>query len=193
MSDSENSSLPPGRQALINAAIAVVAEKGLRGLTYRAVAEKAGVTHALVTHYFGSRDTFILEALQSTVLEAENGFFKNDRSLDGFASHLSDFVAEKSDLLIFQYELMLESLRRPELVEPIRRMYRDVEKSTGEELSKLNVGGEDRGLVRLVVATLDGLFLRNLVDGDAERTQESVEILRELLTMRRDLLVRARN
>lgn len=171
----------PGRQALIDAAISIVAKKGLRGLTYRSVAEEAGVTHALVTHYFGSRDTFILEALQSTIAEAERGLFAEDQTLDQFASPLSEFISRERELLIFQYELMLESLRRPELVEPIHTMYEDVQRSTGEQLSRLKVPDRDSALARLVVAALDGLFLRHLVDGDKESTEASVAVLRELL------------
>lgn len=48
-----------GREALLNAAVRVVARGGLRKLTYRAVAEEAGVTHGLVVHHFGSRDALI--------------------------------------------------------------------------------------------------------------------------------------
>ncbi|MFI6551394.1 TetR/AcrR family transcriptional regulator [Streptomyces prunicolor] len=176
-----NATPSPGRQALLDAAISVVAKKGLRGLTYRSVAEEAGVTHALVTHYFGSRDAFILEALQSTIAEAERGLFAEDQTLDQFASPLSEFISRERELLVFQYELVLESLRRPELVEPIHKMYEDVQRSTGEQLSRLKVSDENGALVRLVVAALDGLFLRHLVDGDRESTEASVAVLRELL------------
>lgn len=176
----------PGRQALIDAAISVVARKGLRGLTYRSVAEEAGVTHALVTHYFGSRDAFILEALQSTIREAERGLFDDEQTLEDFAAPLSEFVSRERELLIFQYELMLESLRRPELVEPVHQMYKDVEKSTAEQFARLKVCDEDGALGRLVVAALDGLFLRHLVDGDQRNTEASVTMLRDLLKLYRD-------
>ena len=43
-----------GREALLQAAVRVVADKGLRGLTFRAVAEEAGVNNTLVVHHFGS-------------------------------------------------------------------------------------------------------------------------------------------
>ncbi|WP_416979825.1 TetR family transcriptional regulator [Streptomyces sp. T028] len=42
-----------GRDALLIAAVRVVARDGLRKLTYRAVAAEAGVTHGLVAHHFG--------------------------------------------------------------------------------------------------------------------------------------------
>lgn len=186
---SGNNAAPgPGRQALIDAAISIVARKGLRGLTYRSVAEEAGVTHALVTHYFGSRDAFILEALQSTIAEAERGLFDGEQTLDQFASPLSEFISRENELLVFQYELMLESLRRPELVEPIRQMYKDVQRSTGEQLARLKISDEGGALTSLVVAALDGLLLRHLVDGDKASAEASVAALRELLKLKRDSL-----
>src|SRR5438552_12981604 len=56
-----------GREALLDAAIRVVARRGLRHLTYRAVAAEAGVTHGLVAHHFGSRDALLLAALRHSV------------------------------------------------------------------------------------------------------------------------------
>jgi AcrR family transcriptional regulator len=55
-----------GREALLTAAVRVVARKGIRHLTYRALARQAGVTHGLVTYHFGSRDALIRAALQCT-------------------------------------------------------------------------------------------------------------------------------
>lgn len=176
----------PGRQALIDAAISVVAERGLRGLTYRAVAEQAGVTHALVTHYFGSRDAFIREALESTVRSAERGLFDDSQSLHEFAAPLPEFVERESQLLLFQYELIFESLRRPELVDAIHRMYQDVENSAAEQLSRHGIPDDNGALQRLIVAALDGLLLRQLVEGDKEKTEESLTLLREMLRLTRD-------
>lgn len=44
------------REALIDAGLAILAEKGLDALTFRACAAKAGVSHAAPTHHFGNRD-----------------------------------------------------------------------------------------------------------------------------------------
>ena len=52
-----------GRDALLAATVHVVAREGLRGLTYRAVAEEAGVANTLVAHHFGTRDALLQAAL----------------------------------------------------------------------------------------------------------------------------------
>jgi AcrR family transcriptional regulator len=56
-----------GRTALLDAAISVVSDRGLRGLTIRSVASEAGVTHGLVRHHFGSRDALIEATLVRSV------------------------------------------------------------------------------------------------------------------------------
>src|SRR3954469_5294473 len=83
--DNLASSRAPGhgerRAALLSAAVRVLDRDGMRGLTYRAVAQEAGVSHGLVRHHFGSRDALIHEAvldhaersLQSTRLESGTG------------------------------------------------------------------------------------------------------------------------
>ncbi len=63
-------SATPGRLALLQATITVVARGGLRALTYRAVAAEAGVSHSLVRHHFGTRDQLIAEALDHAVTES---------------------------------------------------------------------------------------------------------------------------
>ncbi len=53
-----------GREALLAAVVHVVADRGLRGLTYRAVAEHAGVNNTLISHHFGSRDALLEAAME---------------------------------------------------------------------------------------------------------------------------------
>ena len=62
--------MEPGREALLVATVHVVARKGLRGLTFRAVAEHAGVNNSLVAHHFGTRDSLIKAALDWSVQQS---------------------------------------------------------------------------------------------------------------------------
>jgi AcrR family transcriptional regulator len=51
------------RQALIEAAMELWAEKGWRGTGIAAVAERAGVTDAGLLHHFGTKENFLLEVI----------------------------------------------------------------------------------------------------------------------------------
>jgi AcrR family transcriptional regulator len=64
--------IPPAqrREALIAAAIRVIAAEGMAGVTTRAVAAEAGMALASLHYVFGSRDA-LLEAVIEQVVEAE--------------------------------------------------------------------------------------------------------------------------
>ncbi|MEU7484307.1 TetR family transcriptional regulator [Streptomyces sp. NPDC042319] len=173
-----------GRDALLNAAVRVVARGGLRKLTYRAVAEEAGVTHGLVVHHFGSRDALIEEALgyvvrqslRSSLLEPGTG------EPDDFASGVSEMVESGPDLQAFQYELLLEARRRPELLPQVRNLYDGYFAASERELSRMLPYEPGSALARLVFAALDGLVLHQLTMGDRADTEAALAELRTLLS-----------
>ncbi|MGW4235192.1 TetR/AcrR family transcriptional regulator, partial [Streptomyces sp. NPDC004980] len=53
---------PERRQALLDAAIEVLAGEGARGLTFRAVDKQAGVPVGTASNYFTSRDELLTQA-----------------------------------------------------------------------------------------------------------------------------------
>ncbi len=172
-----------GRDALLDAAVRVVARGGLRKLTYRAVAQEAGVTHGLVVHHFGSRDALIEEALAHAVRSSLNSSALEPGTgrVADFSAGLSDMVESGPDLQAFQYELLLEARRRPELMPHLRALYEEYFGATRRELSQMLARPVDRGLYRLVFAALEGLVLHQLVFGEREVTEEALARLRELL------------
>src|ERR687885_1279401 len=172
-----------GRDALLRATVHVVAREGLRGLTYRAVAEEAGVANTLVAHHFGTRDALLQAALEwaaeqsigISLLEPATG------RLEDFASGLAELVAADADMQAFQYELALEARRRPELMPAIERMYRGYIEATRRELMRLGLDEPTDDLARSVFALLDGVVLQQTLFGNAVATERAVERLRGLL------------
>ncbi|GAB4585876.1 TetR/AcrR family transcriptional regulator [Nocardia sp. IFM 10818] len=65
------------REEVITAAEEVLVERGLSGLTHRAVAEKSGVTLGATTYYFKTLDDIVHAALQ--------------RAADRFAAYVDEF------------------------------------------------------------------------------------------------------
>ncbi|MFE5887444.1 TetR/AcrR family transcriptional regulator [Streptomyces sp. NPDC056462] len=174
-----------GREALLNAAVRVVARGGLRKLTYRAVAQEAGTTHGLVVHHFGSRDALIEEALAHAIRTSlsTSALEPGTGKVADFSVGVSDMVTADPDIQAFQYELLLEARRRPELLPQIRSLYDDYFDATERELSRMLPGGADRPLTRLIFAALDGLVLHQLVFGEPETTDAAIEELRGLLRL----------
>ena len=179
--DRERPRYGEGREALLRAAIRVVAEAGLRNLTYRSVARQAGVTHGLVAHHFGSRDALLEEALRYSLdlsLDSSRMLPTTGR-LEDVADGLADLADEDPDLQAFQFELILESRRRPELRPHVQALYDGYRDFTRRTMR--SVGIDDDAVADLAFAAMDGLVFQQLASGDAEATRRSLRTLRTLL------------
>jgi AcrR family transcriptional regulator len=176
-----------GRQALIEAAVRVVGDGGLRRLTYREVAREAGVTQGLVTHHFGSRAELIRAALEhaSRTSLARSPIEPPPGRLEDLSAGLAQRVAEAPGEEAFQFEIALEARRRPDLAPLAIGLYDGYLDATGNALEAVGVRG-DRDLARLVFAAIDGLAFQQLVSGEPAGTTRSLAILHDLLAIVRD-------
>lgn len=167
-----------GRDALVRAAIEIVAEKGIQGLTHRSVAARAGVNHGLVALHFGSLDGLVAAATEVAVERAitETGLSGAGRFDESFADQLLASLASDPEIEMFQARMVLEAPGRPEIRALIERLY-DNYISTIER--GLRARGLDdprespRGLARLVFASLNGLILQFLSVGSAQPIREA--------------------
>lgn len=171
----------PGREALLRSTIAVVADQGLRALTYRAVAAHAGVSHGLVRHHFGSRDQLIAAALEYAVEESLRETSMRTPSLTAaeFASGLESATGRDMSVEAFQYELLLESRRRPELREHVTRYYEAYRRATTERMHELGIHDED--LIAAIWFALDGMVLKELVLGESPDIERALARVRRLI------------
>ncbi|GLY63901.1 TetR/AcrR family transcriptional regulator [Amycolatopsis taiwanensis] len=171
-----------GRQALLEAAIRVVAREGLRGLTYRAVAAEAGVTHGSVRYHFGDWNTLVEEALVFCAERSVKGaeLTSDQPGFEEFASGLVSLVAAAPEAQAFQYELTLEARRRPELRSAMERVNDTYRAAVHRELARN--GLTDPDLAEVVFATIDGLVFHQTAFGNTARTERAVNALRSLLS-----------
>jgi AcrR family transcriptional regulator len=171
-----------GRDALLDAAIRVVARDGLSGLTYRTVAREAGTTHGLVSYHFRSRDRLIEEAVARASRAAIEGssLVPESGEIDDFAANLRTLTEQSPEEQILQFELALEGLRKPELRDQIRALYAEYLRVTAQALHSVGITPVP-SLTRLVFAALDGLTLHQLIDGDGEATDAALAELQAIL------------
>ncbi|MGY1664041.1 TetR/AcrR family transcriptional regulator [Geodermatophilus sp. SYSU D00705] len=173
-----------GRRALLAAAVHVVATRGLRHLTYRAVAQEAGVAHGLVAHHFGTRDALLEAALEYSLensvasISTRPGSGDIDSLFAGLAQLLEDF----SDDQVFGFELILESRRQPELRPHVEAMYAAYRAALRRELECAGIDCDD-ALVHLIFAAVDGMVFQELALGHPDRTQAALGYLRGLLSL----------
>lgn len=170
-----------GRDALIEATFTVVARKGMRGLTFRAVAEEAKVNNSLVAHHFGNRDGLIEAAFNKSIEESIH-----DSGLESFARNKEAFTETLLDLLnteaeqkneIFQYEMLLESRRNPELSPKLLALYRRFTTTLAESLTTLDGAKLNPARAGYVFAALDGLVLQRLAGVDEEHIRGAIHQL----------------
>lgn len=177
-----------GREALLRAVVDVVAHKGLRGLTYRAVAEAAGVNNTLVAHHFGSRDALIAAALQwaSEQSIAASRLREAAQQKTGFTEALMDLLLTDPELQVFQYEMILEARRRPELTGPVAELYESYVRALSEGLEAFGVTANVRMVARSLFAAMDGLVLQYLAGVSREEIAAALEEVHQMVIIGRD-------
>ncbi len=174
-----------GREALLDAAVRVVAAKGLRGLTIRGVAEEAGVTHGLVRYYFKNRSGLIHEAMLRAGAETVGETLEPDGSagISRLRANFPQFISDTADLQAFQFEVALESRRQPELSADALALYDGYHAAMAHYLESAGIEPTP-GLVRLVYAACDGLAFQQLLYGRPANSAEALDALAALLEAR---------
>ncbi|WP_316777444.1 TetR/AcrR family transcriptional regulator [Streptomyces sasae] len=171
---------PERRQRIIEAAIRVVGEKGLAGLTHRSVAAEADVPLGSTTYHFKTLDELMVAALR----QANEGFAKVIASRGGLADPRTDLAAELAGWMgewlagdrtgvELEYELYLAALRRPTL--------RPVAAEWADDLAHRLAHRTDPVTARALVALMDGICLQVLLTGAEYDEGYARETLRRVI------------
>ncbi|MGW2490004.1 TetR/AcrR family transcriptional regulator [Streptomyces sp. NPDC001606] len=180
-------------ELVADAALALLAERGMRGLTHRAVDETAGLPSGSTSNVARTRQA-LLELAVRRHAEREARVLALDETPDpgdgldalaeGLALALHRSLTRNRELLIARYELALEATRRPEL----RAFYDATGAVFKEQLAALLTAAgspdPDRHVLSLV-AWADGLMFSCAAGSFGAQTPGLAEIrtgLRELLT-----------
>jgi TetR/AcrR family transcriptional regulator, regulator of biofilm formation and stress response len=171
-----------GYWALLRAVPRTVAKLGFRGLTYRALAEEAGVTYGLISYHFGTREALIEEAAKLAAEDAivASTLVPESGDLEDFAAGLTALLRDDAPGQSFQFDLVTESLRNPALHSPVTDLYNRYLTATEAALANFGID-DDPALARVVFATLDGITLQHFVFADEARTEASLARLRQLI------------
>lgn len=173
------------RNALLNAAMELLAERGMAGLSHRAVAGRAGVSAGMTSYFFSSIDELGREAILRhytmrnerlrTTIEALRTV---QASPIAMARAASDLLATYSEQLILaHFEVCLNAARQPDLREALLPMLATT-RQVAETVAEV-IGIEDRvGFAIAASAILDGIQLRRLSQGlDVREEMEAALIM----------------
>ncbi|GAA3857659.1 TetR/AcrR family transcriptional regulator [Streptomyces sp. NPDC003631] len=154
---------PERRQRIIDAAIRVVGEKGIAGLSHRSVAAEADVPLGSTTYHFATLDELMVAALRQT-----NEGFAKALAASGLEDAEGDLAADLARALgtwlggdrtgvELEYELYLAALRRSAL----RPVAAEWTEETAERLARRT----DPVTARALLALMDGICLQVLLTG----------------------------
>jgi DNA-binding transcriptional regulator YbjK len=158
------------RDALLDAAVALVAERGVQGLTHRAVAARAGLPPSTPSYFFATLNDLVVAALQRSStrqtgeLDAVTAALLEDglRPEDAVDRLVSLLVAEPAAQVVAHFEAYLEVSRRDGLRPEVAAVLAAYERMAA---AALGAAGADPAAGRAFVALVDGFALQRLVDG----------------------------
>lgn len=178
------------RDALLAAAMEVVAERGVGATTHRLIAARAGLPLSTTSYFFDSIDDLLLEALRSFAarsiarLEAATATMIEQRltpeqAIDAFVELL---LAVPEPELVAQFEAYVEASRRPELRADVVAVLEAFETPVRTALAAAGVARADAA-ASAFVALVDGFALHRVVRprGPEHDTAALREALRLLL------------
>jgi TetR/AcrR family transcriptional regulator, regulator of biofilm formation and stress response len=169
------------RTAILEAALRVIAERGVAATTHRAVADAAGVPSSTTTYYFESLDELLDEALLLFVrgeagrLHALTDELDRQQMPPAEIAHLlvEELRAGDDDGDVAQFELYLEASRRPSLREVARECLRLYEEVAHAALRAAGSPRPEEG-ARAFVALLDGLGLHRIASGASQDVERAL-------------------
>ena len=175
------------RQALVDAAIEVLAEQGARGLTFRAVDAQSAVPAGTSSNYFASRDDLLTQAGARVYQRLAPDAATLARSLTGSrdSRRVAELVRELTERIeayragyLALLELRLEATRRPALREVLTRTVRaDLEDNVAYHLDT-GLPGDTTAAVLLYLTVnwliVERLTLPDVLEGVAGHSAEDL-------------------
>lgn len=163
------------RTVIVEAAFDILARRGLPALTMRAVAEVAGVTTGMVTHWFESRDALIQAAIETAARREER---RAARATKGGADLKTTLVAflpldhERADEFRVWIGFWAASIGNDRLLEGHRQRYRD----WARYMAEVGLVADER-VARRLIAIVDGISIDAVLDPERWPAEEQLAAL----------------
>jgi AcrR family transcriptional regulator len=169
------------KDRLLDAAIQIAGREGRSAVTYRAVAARAGVTHGLVRHHFGTREQLLNEAFRRAAEQDSDGVHLRADTVEEFASTFVDWFNASWERSVLQFDETTQAIRGALPMDNIRQQYEGYIDKVGRTLAAVGIDDPDGRVAALVFAALDGLALQHLIYREDLRTEHVLDALRDIL------------
>ncbi len=183
----ERRSVAERREQLIDAAISVLASEGIGAATTRRITDEAGLALGAFHYAFRNKDDLleaVMERLSRSVEEVlERSVLEPSQSLERFGETLArtywGFVEQTTQMQLAQYELTVHAMRdeglRPLAQAQYDRMNASLELALDDHPAIAD-HPQRRDLASYILAVLDGLILRRIVEDDPQAAERRLEL-----------------
>lgn len=179
------------RNELIDATLVAIAESGMSEITLASIAGQAGVSPALVNHYFDGKDDLLEAAMRRLAADLGDAFLERLPADPGPMDRLhavidSCLLADnfRPGSMVAWLSFWAEVQHQPRFKRLHRIIARRFRSNVAVAVREMVPAGQVEELVTIVTALVDGFWLRYVIDGPVVVPPEiSRRICRDLLRL----------
>jgi AcrR family transcriptional regulator len=182
------------RAQIVEAAVAIIAEKGLQKLSLSAIERRAGMSRGQLTYYFPAKENILLavfDRLLELMLRRADGKEGPPCALEGRGwERLQHFLTfflltppEAPEFHALQYTFLSQIGHREDFRARLASLYEDWRGRMAAELAGdlVGTGVSPRALATFVQAILHGLAMQRVADPEAFDRQEMLSLCLRVL------------
>jgi AcrR family transcriptional regulator len=180
------------REALLDAAIELIAEGGYTATGVDAIARRSGVVKSALYRHFGSKDGLLVAALERTarewVSEFEAAITESSDArerLEGLVERVRDLFLERPDRVRLILSALIErGVTNDEVRQGVARILDVMRTAIAGGMSVLPIPEERReGIATLVLQTLAGAFVDYFADPKLDTFEQRLKVIRKMLAL----------
>ncbi|MET9275336.1 TetR family transcriptional regulator C-terminal domain-containing protein [Kribbella sp. NPDC003557] len=163
------------QEAIADAAIHLVATRGLRGLTHRAVDAEAGLPPGSTSYYLRTRNALLTACVNRMLTRDLTGMPPAGAdAIELMVAMTLGLARNRPDDLVARYELSLEASRQPELRAAINAGGQQLRTMLGQLLAGLGIP-DPEAAAWPVAAMMDGLLYDRVAGAGGTLSPEAFE------------------
>jgi AcrR family transcriptional regulator len=180
------------REALLDAAIELIADGGYTATGVDAIARRSGVVKSALYWHFGSKDGLLVAALERTandwVSEFEAAVVENAEAgarLEGLLDRVRDLFLDRPDRVRLILSALIErGSTNDEVREGVTRILDVMRAAIARGMSVLPIPEKRiHGLATLTLQALGGSFIDYFSDPDPELFEQRLKVVRKMVVL----------
>jgi DNA-binding transcriptional regulator YbjK len=160
------------RNSLLVAALELVAERGISGLTHRAVAQRANVSYGMVGYFYDSLDDLMIDAVRRNYAARVADYQAMGSALADAEFSAADMAGGAAEvltsstlpMLLAHFEVYLHAARDQRFRDELKPIFRAMHEVAVAVAAQIGVQDRER-FAQAVIALVEGNQLRRVAEG----------------------------